>query len=255
MFIFEWIGKKILNFLNNFGLMTRFLLTALKWLFRKPFRWKILFEQMVKVGVDTLPVALITSGFTGMIFVVQLYLALKSFGLEAAVPSGLALAVIRELAPVLAGLVMAGRVGAAMAAELGSMKVTNQIDALKTMAVDPIHYLVTPRILATVVMMTAITTITDFMGIFGGYVVGTLAFDLNPYQFYQDVINILEPWDIISSMIKAAVFGLFISTISCYMGYNSKGGAEGVGESTTNAVVTSMIVLLIVDYLLNLILW
>lgn len=210
---------------------------------------------MVKVGIETLPVALITSSFTGMIFVVQLYYALKDFGLEAAVSSGLALAVIRELAPVLAGLVMAGRVGAAMAAELGSMKVTDQIDALKTMAVDPLHYLVVPRILATVIMMTAITTITDFMGIFGGYVVGTTAFDLNPYQFYNDVIYVLDAWDIIASMIKAAVFGLFISTISCYMGFNSRGGAEGVGEATTNAVVTSMIILLIVDYLLNLILW
>ncbi|MDD3627967.1 MAG: ABC transporter permease [bacterium] len=255
MFIFEWLGNKIITFLNNFGLMTRFFLQACFWMFRKPFRVKNLTEQMVKVGIETLPVALITSSFTGMIFVVQLYYALKGFGLEAAVSSGLALAVIRELAPVLAGLVMAGRVGAAMAAELGSMKVTDQIDALKTMAVDPIHYLVSPRILATIIMMTAITTITDFMGIFGGYVVGTVAFDLNPYQFYQDVIYILEPWDIFASMVKAAVFGLFISTISCYEGFNSKGGAEGVGEATTNAVVTSMIILLIVDYLLNLILW
>jgi phospholipid/cholesterol/gamma-HCH transport system permease protein len=206
---------------------------------------------MEAVGVESIPVVLITATFTGMVLALQSYTGFQRFNAEGLVGTVVALSMTRELGPVLTGLIVAGRAGAAMAAELGTMKVTEQIDALASLAVDPVQYLITPRLLAGMLMLPLLTVFSDFIGIIGGYLISVQMLEANPGIYIRRTIQYLEPNDIWGGLLKAMVFGTLIATISCYKGFNTQGGAEGVGRATTGAVVIAEMLILISDYFLT----
>jgi phospholipid/cholesterol/gamma-HCH transport system permease protein len=206
---------------------------------------------MEEIGVKSIPVVFITTGFTGMVFALQSYAGFKQFTAESLVGAAVALAIVRELAPVLTGLMVAGRAGSAMAAEIGTMKVTEQIDALATMAVEPIQYLIVPRMIAAATMLPILTMIGNFFGVFGGYLVSVELMGLNPSVYWESSYKWLVMNDFIAAMIKASCFGFIISVISCYYGFNSDGGAEGVGQATTRSVVIACMMILISDFFLT----
>jgi phospholipid/cholesterol/gamma-HCH transport system permease protein len=221
------------------------------WALRPPYRGQNLFIQLEFVGVQSIFVVALTGLFSGMVFALQTYHAFSLFNAQSLVGSTVALSLARELAPVFAGLMVTARVGSAMATELGSMRVTEQIDALATMAVDPFQYLVVPRVLATVLMMPVLTMLFDIVGITGAYVVAVYGQHLAAAAFLGRIHSWVDPNDIIGGLIKAAVFGLIISLISCYKGFNARGGAKGVGVATTEAVVMASVSIMIVDYFLS----
>ncbi|RJX35259.1 MAG: ABC transporter permease [Desulfarculus sp.] len=251
MRLFEFLGRTFLRMLNEAGELLLMLLQALLWLLRPPFRVKVLFKQMEFVGVKSLNVVLLTGAFTGGVFALQSYHGFSLFGAESLVGSTVALALTRELGPVLTSLMVTGRAGSAMAAELGTMRVTEQIDALYVMAVNPIQYLVLPRLLAGVVMLPVLTIIADFIGIVGGYVVGVSLLGINSGIFIAKIIEYMEFSDISMGLIKASFFGLILSLVGCYKGFYTTGGAEGVGRATTEAVVLGSVLILAFDYVLT----
>jgi phospholipid/cholesterol/gamma-HCH transport system permease protein len=190
-----------------------------------------------------------------MVLALQSYNGFRRFNAESLVGTVVALSMTRELGPVLTGLIVAGRAGASMAAELGTMKVTEQVDALTTMAVNPIKYLIVPRVISAIIMLPVLTIFSDLIGITGGYFVSVQVLDVNPTIYLRRTTDFLELGDIYGGILKALVFGLIISTISCYKGFNTEGGAEGVGRATTGAVVISSMLILISDYFLTAILF
>lgn len=219
--------------------------------FRPPWEKENITNQMVQVGVMSIPVILITGIFTGMVLAVQTYYQFHKLTVETAVGLVVGLSMTRELGPVLTGLMLAGRVGAAFAAEIGTMAVTEQIDALHTLAMDPVRYLVVPRLIACMMLVPVLTVITDFVGIAGGYVVGVNMFGINSTYYLRNMSQYMCPWDIMGGLIKAFIFGIVIAIIGCYKGFNTESGAEGVGRSTTGAVVTSSILILILDFFIS----
>ena len=227
------------------------LFSAIAWMFRPPYRFRVLFKQMEFVGVNSIIVVLITGAFTGMVFALQSYYGFRMFGGESLVGATVALGVTRELGPVFTALMVTGRVGSAMAAELGTMKVTEQIDALHTMSVNPVHYLVMPRIVAAIVMLPVLTVVSDFIGIVGGYFVGVELLNINSGIFVAKIVEFVDLGDIYNGLIKAACFGLILSLIGCYKGMKTTGGAEGVGKATTQSVVLSSVMIFISDYFLT----
>jgi phospholipid/cholesterol/gamma-HCH transport system permease protein len=206
---------------------------------------------MLEIGIRSLPVVLITAIFTGMVFALQTFTGFKRFGAEPLVGTVVALSMTRELGPVLTGLIVAGRAGAAMAAELGTMRVTEQIDALETLATNPIKYLIVPRFIAGSLMLPALATVADITGIIGGYFVTVRLFETSSIVYWKRTWDYLEVSDIYSGLIKSAFFGASIALISCYKGFYTRGGAEGVGKATTGAVVLSSMTILISDYFLS----
>lgn len=196
----------------------------------------------------SIPVVLITGAFTGMVLAAQTYYQFHKLTVETAVGLVVGLSITRELGPVLTGLMLAGRVGAAFAAEIGTMRVTEQVDALHTLATDPVKYLVVPRLIACLILLPILTIITDFVGMLGGYVVGVNMFGINGAYYLKNMSERMSPMDIIGGLIKAVIFGIVIAIIGCYKGFNAEGGAEGVGRATTGAVVTSSILILILDF-------
>ena len=225
------------------------------WTARPPYDVRQLLKQMVKVGVNSTPVVLITALFTGAVMALQTFSTLKRFNAEGFVGSLVALSLVRELAPVLSGLVVAGRSGSAMGAELGTMRVTEQIDALETLATSPIQYLVVPRVWAATVMLPLLVGLADGVGILGGYLVSVVLMGANPVTYMENTYQYLELSDITSGLIKAAVFGFLIAVIGCQQGYYTRGGAEGVGKSTTRSVVIASLAILISDFFLTKILF
>jgi phospholipid/cholesterol/gamma-HCH transport system permease protein len=219
--------------------------------FQAPFRWKNLLTQMVNIGVDTLPIASIMAIFTGMVLAVQTYSKLKVFEAETLVGSVVGASMTMELGPVLTAIIVAGRCGSSTAAELGTMKVSEQIDALEAMAVDPVKYLATPRLLASLIMLPILTVFTDFIGIFGGYLVSVGKLGIKSSIYIDSTIDWVDPQDIWSGLIKAFFFGGIIAVVSCQRGFKAYGGAEGVGRVTTQAVVLSSILILISNYFLT----
>ncbi|MFO1133129.1 MAG: ABC transporter permease [Hyphomicrobiales bacterium] len=251
MNILAHIGRATLAMLAEIGRVTLFLKDALlQGLTPKIFLRQIL-EQMLRIGYFSLPVVGLTAFFTGGALALQIYLGSSRFNAESLVASIVALGITRELGPVLAGLMVAGRVGASIAAELGTMRVTEQIDALVTLATNPFKYLVGPRIIAAVVTLPILVGIADVIGIMGGYIVGTRSIGLNGYAYIRNTADFLEFSDVSSGLIKAAVFGFIIAVMGCYHGFNSKGGAQGVGRATTNAVVSSAILILAANFALT----
>ncbi len=208
-------------------------------------------EQMWRIGYNSLPVVGLTAFFTGGALALQIYLGSSRFNAESLVASIVALGITRELGPVLAGLMVAGRVGASIAAELGTMRVTEQIDALVTLSTNPYKYLVGPRLVAAVVTLPILVAIGDTIGIMGGYIIGTRSLGFNSYAYIKNTYDFLETDDVTSGLIKAAVFGFIIAAMGCYHGFNSRGGAQGVGRATTNAVVSAAILILAANFALT----
>jgi phospholipid/cholesterol/gamma-HCH transport system permease protein len=196
-------------------------------------------------------VVALTAIFTGMVLALQSSTGLARFSAETAMPTLVVLSITRELGPVLAGLMVAGRIGAAMAAEIGTMRVTDQIDALTTLSTNPMKYLVAPRLLAGIVALPLLVVVADILGVFGGFIVATLKLGFNPHTYLSNTLTYMETQDVVSGLTKAAVFGFLISLMGCYHGYNSRGGAQGVGSATTMAVVSASVLILAFDYLLS----
>lgn len=247
----EIIGRYITIFAEELGRILLLLCATMKQMVILPLEIKDIFKQMRDVGIRSLPVVLITAVFTGMVLALQTYTGFKRFGAEALVGSVVALSMTRELGPVLTGLIVAGRAGAAMAAELGTMRVTEQIDALETLATNPVKYLLVPRFVAGLFMLPALTTIADIIGIIGGYTVTVGLFDMSSTVYWKRTWDYLEVGDIYNGLIKSGFFGATIALISCYRGFYTTGGAEGVGKATTGAVVLSSMTILISDYFLS----
>ncbi len=193
----------------------------------------------------------LTAVFSGMVIALQSFTGFSRFNAESAVASIVVLSVVRELGPVLAGLMVAGRVGAAMAAEIGTMRVTDQIDALGTLSTNPMKYLVAPRLLAGMLALPLLVVVADVLGVLGGYIIATLKIGLNPHAYLQNTFDFMTTADVVSGLAKAAVFGFLIALMGCYHGYNSRGGAQGVGAATTSAVVVASILILASDYVLT----
>lgn len=239
------------TFAAEFGSIWIMAMTAAYLMFRRPLRINAIFKQMEFIGVKSLWVVIVTGGFTGMVLALQTYYGFRRFSSEGLVGTTVALSMTRELGPVLTGLMVTGRAGSAIAAELGTMRVTEQIDALTVMALNPVKYLVVPRVLASLLMLPILTVIADFMGIVGGYFVGVKLLGINEGIFIGRMIKYLDLDDIYNGLAKAACFGVILAVISCYKGFYTKGGAEGVGRATTEAVVVSSITILVADYVLT----
>ena len=245
------IGHAILSALTETGRISLFLGKSLFLGVQPPYFWRLLLAQMVRIGYLSLPVVALTAFFTGAVLALQIYYGGNQFNSESVIASIVALGITRELGPVLAGLMVAGRVSAAIAAELGTMRVTDQIDALVTLSTNPFKYLVMPRITAAVLVLPLLTLVADVIGILGGFAVGVENLGFNPAIYIQNTIDFLERDDITSGMIKSAVFGFIITAMGCYYGFFSCGGAQGVGRATTNAVVAASILILASNYLLT----
>jgi len=247
----EQIGGTAEKFVNSTGMMAIMLAQSVVYAFTPPVKLRNMFKQMEFVGVQSLFVVVLTGTFTGMVLALQSYNALKRFGAESLVGPTVALSMARELGPVLTGLMVTGRAGSAMATELGTMRVTEQIDALYTMAVNPVKYLVVPRIIAGVLMFPLLTIITDFVGVIGGYMVGVRLLGINPGVYIGRTVDFVQLNDIFIGLEKSIFFGLIMALVACYNGFYASGGAEGVGRSATSSVVMGSVMILISDYLLS----
>ena len=249
--ILQPIGRTFLRFLEATGRLTLFAVTALGHCVRPPIYPRLIGRQMIEIGYYSLPVVGLTAIFTGMVLALQSYTGFSRFSAESAIPNVVIISITRELGPVLAGLMVAGRVGAAMAAEIGTMRVTEQIDALDTLATNPFKYLIAPRLIAGLTMMPILVLIADIIGVFGGYVVSIYKLGFNPHVYLKNTIDFMEVQDVVSGLVKASVFGFLVTLMGCYHGYNSKGGAQGVGAATTNAVVSASILILSFNYFIT----
>jgi phospholipid/cholesterol/gamma-HCH transport system permease protein len=300
--VLRTIGAGFLEFLASVGRIMLFALSAVSHCFRPPFYFRLIGRQMMDIGYYSLPVVGMTTLFSGMVLALQSYSGfarfsaesavatvvvlsitrelapvlaglmvagrvgaamaaeigtmrvteqIARFSAESAVATVVVLSITRELAPVLAGLMVAGRVGAAMAAEIGTMRVTEQIDALTTLSTNPFKYLIVPRVLAATLMLPVLVAVGDVIGVFGGYVVGIYKLGFNPAAYIKSTIEYLEFQDVLSGLVKAATFGFLISLMGCYHGFKSRGGAQGVGAATTNAVVSASILILISNYIIT----
>ncbi|AEH45048.1 protein of unknown function DUF140 [Thermodesulfatator indicus DSM 15286] len=245
------LGKFFLQLLEEMGGMALMFFKALAYTFRPPFRLKLLFKQMEFVGVKSTLVVVLTGLFSGMVLALQGYYGFKKFGGETLLGATVALSLLRELGPVLTGLMVTARAGSAMAAEIGTMRVTEQIDALEVMAINPVHYLVVPRIWAAILMVPLLTVLADVVGIAGGYFVGVGLLNIDAGIYIAKMRELVDFSDIANGLYKAFIFGAILATVGCYKGYNARGGAEGVGKATTQAVVISSISILVADYILT----
>ena len=245
------IGARVFALLAAIGRVTVFSGQTISHLFRPPFYTKEFLQQLVLIGYFSLPVVALTTLFTGGALALQIFAGGARFNAEAVVPSIVAIGMVRELGPVLGGLMVAGRVSASIAAEIGTMKVTEQIDALVTLSTHPMKYLTVPRVLAAVITLPVLVAIGDIIGIMGGFIVGTTRLDFNAAAYMTNTINFLQAADVVSGLVKASVFGFIVATMGCYHGMNSGRGAQGVGKATTNAVVSSSILILASNYLLT----
>ncbi len=248
---FQNIGAAVLDSLQRFGTLCIFVGRAVFHCFSSPIFMRQTLRQLIDIGYYSLPVVGMTTLFTGMVLALQSYTGFTRFNAEGAIAGVVALSVTRELAPVLAGLMVAGRVAAAIAAEIGTMRVTEQIDALTTLSVNPFKYLIAPRVIAGTLMLPLLVLVGDIIGVFGGYVVAIYSLDFSPGSYLSQTWDVLESVDVISGLVKAAVFGFIVSILGCYHGYHSQRGAQGVGAATTNAVVSASIMILIFNYVIT----
>jgi phospholipid/cholesterol/gamma-HCH transport system permease protein len=249
--VVQTLGNRSINFTKQVGVFGIFLYKIVLGLFRRPFYFGLFARQLLSIGYNSLPVVTMTAFFSGAVLALQSYVGFSRFSAESSIATVVVLSMTRELGPVLAGLMVAGRVGAAIAAEIGTMRVTEQIDALFTLSTDPVKYLVIPRVLAAVITLPCLVLIGDIIGVMGGYLVSTGKLGFNSTQYLINTATYLETIDVVSGLVKAAVFGFIIAAISCYTGYYSDKGAKGVGSATTAAVVNSSILILISNYLIT----
>jgi phospholipid/cholesterol/gamma-HCH transport system permease protein len=245
------IGRTFLSFLSATGRLAYFTARSISHCFRWPLYLGQIVRQFVDIGYYSLPVVGLTALFTGMVLALQSYSGFSRFDAESAIPTVVVLSITRELGPVMAGLMVAGRIGAAIAAELGTMRVTEQIDALTTLSTNPYKYLIVPRLLAGTLMLPLLVVIADIVGVFGGFLVSVYRLHFNAANYITETWKYLEHRDVASGLWKAAMFGFIVALMGCYNGFNSKGGAQGVGAATTNAVVSASILILVFNYLLT----
>ena len=245
------LGRVLLGLLGNIGRVILFGLTGLSHIVRPPFYGRLFWRSFIDFAYFSLPVVALTAIFSGMVIALQSYTGFARYGATSAVANIVLISVVRELAPVLAGLMVAGRVGASMAAELGTMRVTDQIDALRTLSTDPIKYLIAPRLLAGVLALPLLVVVADILGVMGGFIVATAKLGFSAHSYLVNSVNFLHWSDVSLSLVKAAVFGLIVALMGCYHGFNSRGGAQGVGAATTSAVVSASILILAFDYALT----
>ena len=230
------VGRSFLGLLATIGRVTIYMGLTLSHLVRPPFYPREFFSALLAIGYFSLPVVGLTMIFTGGALALQIYSGGARFNAEAVVPQIVTIGIVRELGPVLTGLMVAGRVSAAIAAEIGTMKVTEQIDALTTLSTNPLKYLTVPRVLAATLVVPLLAAVGDVIGIMGGYLVGIGRLDFNAATYLQNTVDFLETADVVSGLVKASVFGFIVAMMGCYHGMNSGRGAQGVGRATTNAV-------------------
>ena len=245
------LGASALGLVRSAGALALFALSGLSHLGRPPFYWRAFVAAFVEFAFFSLPVVALTALFSGGVIALQSYTGFARFGAESAIANIVVLSVVRELAPVLGGLMVAGRVGAAMAAELGTMRVTDQIDALGTLSTNPMKYLVAPRLLAATIALPLLVLVADVIGVFGGFIIAVVKLGFNAQAYLHATASFMTTADVVVGLAKAAVFGFLIALMGCYHGYNSRGGAEGVGSATTSAVVSASILILAFDYVLT----
>ena len=246
--IFNLIGKMSLGTTENLGKISLFFFMSFFWLFKKPFYFKQFIYQFLDIAFYSLPVVGLTTFFSGMVLALQTFSGFDNFNDESTISKIVLTSILRELGPVLAGLMVCGRVGAKMAAEIATMKVSNQIDALETLSTRPMQFLISTRLLASIIAVPFLVFIGNIIGVFGGFVVATFKLDLNPVLYVVSTIENFNSIDLMQGLIKALIFGIIISIISCYFGFNASGGAEGVGRATTISVVTSSTLILTSTY-------
>lgn len=245
------IGRMFLAFLAAVGRLALFVWASMGSMLRPPYYTKMLFKQFVEIGYYSLPVVGMTTLFTGAALALQTYSGFSRFNAESSIAIVVVLAITRELGPVMAGLMVAGRIGAAYAAEIGTMRVTEQIDALTTLSTDPYKYLVLPRLLAGLLMLPLLVAVGDIIGVFGGYLVSIHDLGFSPGPYLKSTFEFLETKDVVSGLVKASAFGFIVTLMGCYHGFHSRGGAQGVGQATTHAVVSASILILIANYLMT----
>jgi len=242
------LGEQIFAFVADIGGIAQFSGLTLSWLFRKRPRWSVLVPSFYEIGVSSVPVVAITGTFIGMVLAVQAYSQFEMMGLASRLGSVINISLVKELGPVLAATMLAGRVGSAMSAELGTMRVTEQIDALSALGTNPIHYLVVPRLLACFLLIPLLTLMAHFMGVIGGAVVTTQLLEVDSFAYWQHSREYVGGLDIFAGVFKSFFFGAAIALISCHRGFHSRAGAEGVGRAATEAFVYSFIAILVLDF-------
>ncbi|RMD91164.1 MAG: ABC transporter permease [Alphaproteobacteria bacterium] len=247
------VGRVTLAAFAALGRLAIFAGKALGHLARPPIDVQNIVQQMLSIGYFSLPVVGLTALFTGAALAQQIYVGSSRFNAESTVAAVVVIAIVRELGPVLGGLMVAGRVSSAMAAEIGTMRVTEQIDALVTLSTDPFKYLVVPRLIAGVVTLPMLVIVANIIGVFGGFLVATQTLGFNPGNYLQTTMDYLEATDVASSLVKAAVFGFIIALMGSYHGYHSSGGAQGVGRATTDAVVSAFILILFANLVITIV--
>jgi phospholipid/cholesterol/gamma-HCH transport system permease protein len=245
------VGRIFIGFLGEAGKLGRFLFAGVWHSLQPPFYARLTLQHMLSVGYFSLPVVGLTALFTGMVLALQIYIGSARFNAESTVAQIVVIGITRELGPVLAGLMVAGRVASAMAAEIGTMRVTEQIDALVTLSTHPFKYLVAPRLVASTLTLPLLVLVADIIGVFGGYIIGTGKLAFNEATYLHNTWEFMEAEDVISGLVKAAVFGFLIALMGCYHGFHSRGGAQGVGRATTDAVVSASILILAADYVVT----
>jgi len=248
--IVDAVGKKVLRICNALGQFILFLLQTVGTIFSTKLRIKKLFAQMKHIGVDSFVIIFLTGAFSGAVLALQSYIGFKRFGAEEFIGPVVALSLIREMGPVLTGLMVTGRAGSSIAAELGTMQITEQVDALKTLCINVKQYLIVPRILGGTLILPFLTAFSMIFGIVGGYIISVYVLGLNGEQYISGIRTFVEFSDITGGLIKSSVFGLILTWVGCYKGYHTHGGAKGVGISTTESVVVSSILILISNYFL-----
>ena len=241
----------MLGALQGVGAVVLFALEGVSHLFRPPFYSRLFLRHVVEIGYYSLPVVALTAIFTGMVLALQTYTGFARFNAEGAVANVVVLSITRELGPVIAGLMVAGRIGASFAAEIGTMRVTDQIDALTTLSTNPMKYLVAPRLLAGTVALPFLVLIADILGVMGGWLIGTAKLGFSSAGYLRATLDFMQTMDVVSGLVKASVFGFVIALMGCWCGYNSRGGAQGVGAAATSAVVISSILILALDYIIT----
>lgn len=248
---FHGIGQKSISFLESAGRLLNLFLQTVLLCFKPPFRYKLILDQMIQIGIMSIPIALITATFTGMVLVLQTGVQLKPFGMKIYSSGISAISFAREIGPVLTSVVLAGRVSAGIAAEIGTMKVTEQIDALKTLGTNPVSYLVVPRFIASFFMFPALAVLAIAVGIMGGLVIGVYGLNISPGLYIHNLWAFLTLQDYLGGLFKTFFFGMIVAIVGCHQGFETGFGAQGVGVSTTQSVVTSSILILIANYFLT----
>jgi phospholipid/cholesterol/gamma-HCH transport system permease protein len=247
----ESIGAKVINGVNGLGRFTNFTSSVFYWTFRPPYRFNLFFEQMYFMANKSIFIIILVSIFTGAVFAYQTYLGLEGWGLDSTIGPMVAISLAKELSPVLTGLVISGRCGSAMAASIGTMKVTEQVDALEVMGINSYQYLAVPRVLAAIVSLPILSSLFLLIGNFGSWLIGTKVLRIDEIIYMSKIPEFVDVSDVAEGLIKASVFGFLISIIGTYQGFKVSGGAEGVGRGTNQAVVWGMVIVLVVDFFLT----